>query len=124
MSPSWFELADSELLSVAPAGERRLRLLFSAARAEQDGVPGFLAGVEMLFAEAVWCGDLAACVGALAGGELDLAGQPLRRVPLPLAAGPVSAEIRFKAGAVLSVHARSLACSSPDGARFVESFAC
>ncbi len=125
MSPSWFELADSELLSVAPAGDRRLRLLLSAARAEHEGVPGFLGGVEMLFGEAVWSGDLAACVGALAGGELDLAGQPLRRVPLPLAAaGPVAAEIRFKAGALLSVRAGSLACASPDGSRFVESFAC
>jgi hypothetical protein len=89
-------------------GQLRLRLSAACVAGWQDAqaASGYLKPAELVFTGASWQGDLALCMGALSGGVLSAPGAgPRQQVPLPWSAVSVD-------------------CRCPDGAQFVESYAC
>jgi hypothetical protein len=127
---NWTLTFDGSEVQGTEGMDGHLRLLLSAACVEgwQDAqaASGYLKPAELVFTGASWQGDLALCMGALSGGVLSAPGAgPRKQVPLPWSArGPVQAEFTFRSGAVLCVSAVSVDCRCPDGAQFVESYAC
>jgi hypothetical protein len=125
------EFHDSKVRGAQKA-EADLLLTFSAAyihrsngRPGVDAGAGYAAELLIVFREAEWAGDLAACQGKLSEGELVVGGERLSMVPLPYAAsGGVSAELQFANGSALSIRASSVECLPTGDERFVESYAC
>ncbi len=86
---------------------------------------GYVQGLEMIFTQALWAGALGECVGRLRYGRLYVDGELLSQLALPYhATGPITAELEFNNGAVLSVTASAVDIRFGSVPRFLESFAC
>lgn len=121
-------LHDSELLwaRANPAeGTLALRLAAAHVRRLDDGLWGYLPGLELLFHQARWHGDLADALGRIAHGHLRLGeGARLSHWPLPSRFdGGLSAELVLGRGGSLHIQATLLDCPSPAG-HFTPSLAC
>ncbi len=117
---------DSEVAAVRAEGGR-LRLRFSAASVEdmRDGSAGFLPGLELVFDQAAWEGEPAACFGRLVAGRLGEGGVARRVLPLPYRSlQPVTAEFEFRHGERLVVRAASAHAEPGDEAQVRTSYAC
>lgn len=126
------ELHGSEVLSTEADDERQLRLRFSAALVRPtQGTSlddeAYVKGVDLLFTQATWTGELALCVGALSDSAVAIGhqGAVLRHLALGFSAtGRIRAEFNFRSGTTLAVSAGSVRCLPPDDPRFVPSYAC
>lgn len=125
------EFHDSEVRSVE-LREGSLIVMFSAAyvhrstgRPGVDSGSGYVQSVEMEFLGAAWEGSIAECVGRLSSGKVISGGIARSLIELPFASGgPVSAELQFANGSLLSVKAQKLVCRVAGEANFVEVFRC
>ncbi len=123
------ELHDSEV-SAAQEAAGTLHLLFSAAYIHRsEGRPGINPGAgyvqpaELVFSGASWHGLSPECAGPLSNGTLTVDGKTLSLIPLPFSAtGELNAEFVFVSGAILSVLAKSVACSCSGEPHFVETY--
>jgi hypothetical protein len=116
-SMSGIELHDSEVGAITPDGQD-LRVVFRPAYVHRsDGKPGidsgwgYLQPVEFTFRDATYAED-GHCKGTVSHGSLTCAGAEFRNlVPMPLSLdNPVSVELVFVSGGVLSVQAASFSC--------------
>jgi len=125
------EFHDSEVLAVEPR-QGSLIVMFSAAYVHRstgrpgiDSGSGYVQSVEMQFLDATWEGSVTECVGRLSSGSVISNGLVLSLIELPFASnGPVSAELQFANGSLLSVKARELICRFAGEPNFVEVFRC
>lgn len=119
------ELASAHTLDTAGPATLHLRLAAGAVRRVADGVAGYLQPVTLAFEAAVWSGDaLAACVGGVARGTLEVDGAA-RALGLPMEVrGAVACELRLISGTVLRIRATALRVAAAPDARFHESYAC
>ena len=125
------EFHDSEVRSVESHGDS-LIVMFSAAYVHRsvgrpgiDSGSGYVQSVEMQFSDATWDGPLTECVGSLSNGRVISSGVALSMIELPFAStGPVSAELQFANGSLLSVKAQKLVCQFAGEPNFVEAFRC
>lgn len=125
------EFHDSEVWGVE-SHANSLTVVFSAAYVHRSsGRPGLDAGsgyaqsVEMEFSDATWVGSLPECVGRLSDGQVVSNGVAKSVIELPYSScGPVSAELQFTNGSLLSVSASALVCRFTGEPRFIESFSC
>ena len=123
------ELHDSKVSAAQEAGGT-LRLLFSAAyihhsegRPGIDPGAGFVQPAELVFSGASWHGLSPECAGPLSDGTLTAGGESFSLIPFPFSVtGELKAEFVFVSGAVLSVSAKSVACSCAGEPRFVETY--
>lgn len=126
-----FEFHDSEVRSVEPR-EDSLIVMFSAAYVHRStGRPGVHSGsgyvqsVEMEFLGATWDGPTTECVGRLSGGSVISNSMAQSIIELPFSSnGPVSSELQFSNGSLLSVKAQKLVCRFAGEPRFVEILRC
>ena len=122
------EFHDSEV-SLVEGADGTLRLLFSAAyvhhsegRPGRDQGAGYMQSAELIFFGASWQGLSPECSGYLYDGSLNVDGESLSLIPIPLtAAGKITAVFSFLS-AVLSVSANSIVCSVSGEPRFVENY--
>lgn len=131
------EFHDSEVARVHAEGTT-LRIAFSAAHVRRSagtpgtpGTPGtdagrgYLQGVSIALAQAIWTGDLGSCAGRISYAHVRVAGIDVGLLPIPGAlAAPVVLLIQFANGAELRAEAASLQVAAGDDARFVEDFSC
>lgn len=125
------EFHDSEV-AVVEAIEGAMYVRFSAAYVHRskgepgrDAGAGYVQAVALRLGQAVWSGELQACVGTLWSGELSVREENLGLVPLPYSAeGHVRLRLVFANGAELVVEAASVSLSQTGEARFVENFTC
>jgi hypothetical protein len=120
----WLDFQDSEVACIEVDGGS-LRLRFAAASVTQHGEAGYLPGLEIHIGQARWSGELAECVGRIAGGRLIAQGTTSMRLPLPYSLdGPSTLELAFANRSQLSVTSMSLACRVDGDAPFAPSLAC
>ena len=130
------DLQESQLSAAWVAGAD-LRVALSAAHVfcaaghwaqapeETEETEGYLAPVLLMFRQARWLGELTLSMGRLAEGEVWVAGQRLRRLPLPFASGaPVRARLALANGVVLEIEAEALECSLDGREKFTAMLAC
>ncbi|RZI79427.1 MAG: hypothetical protein EOP38_25425 [Rubrivivax sp.] len=126
---------DSEVLRVE-SNEGVLRVVFAAAfvhrttglDSEKYPQAGYVHALEMVFAKATWTGSpLSDCLGRLSAGHVMEHADKARRscIDLPFASrGPVSAELQFANGSLLSIAAEALVCQFTGEPRFSEPLSC
>ncbi|MFE1571532.1 hypothetical protein [Comamonas odontotermitis] len=139
-----FEFADSEIsrIETLPAG---LVIRFAAAMlcvpeanealsSRRSLRQGYTNGLSLVLTGALVTGDMAACTGRLAEGQLVLVQERLRALPVPSlyaadgAHGAGGAALRLELqsaqGAWLRIDATGLRCEEAADARFHEVFQC
>jgi hypothetical protein len=125
------EFHDSEVRSVEPR-EGSLTVTFSAAHVHRsngrpgiDSGSGYVQSFEMQFLGATWHGPTTECVGRLSGGIVISNDKTQSLIELPFSSsGPVSSELQFSNGSLLSVRAQKLVCGFTGEPNFVETFRC
>jgi len=119
-----FIFADSEVRAVQPQAGG-LCVAFSAAQVQRDGETGYLQGLEWVFDDAIWSGELNAAFGRLREAHVWLGGARTACLTLPGPwTGPVRAELQFGNGTLVAVQAAALHCRNAGQARFQLSLAC
>ncbi|MEX8191539.1 hypothetical protein [Comamonas guangdongensis] len=127
-----FEFEDSEVAEIRRLGDALL-IRFSAARLYEGDGRGAGAGwwqpALLICKQVVQIGPgldaVLAAAGRLQQARLQLAGQSLRRLPMPFASDAGFAlELEFAAGPSCSLQGQGLELSSPDAQCAVESFQC
>jgi len=125
------EFHDSEVRSVEPR-EASLLVTFSAAYVHRsnghpgiDSGSGYVQAVEMEFLDATWNGPMTECVGRLSDGIVTSNGIARSLIQVPFSSnGPVSSELQFSNGSLLSIRAQKLICRFAGEPNFVEVFRC
>lgn len=137
-----FEFADSEIsrIETSPAG---LVIRFAAAMLRVPEAnealssrrsQGYTNGLSLALTGALVTGDMAACTGRLAEGQLVLAQERLRALPVPslyaadgtheTGGAALQLELQSAQGAWLRIDATGLRCEEAADARFHEVLQC
>jgi len=139
-----FEFADSEIsrIEALPAG---LVIRFAAAMlrvpeanealsSSRNLRQGYTNGLSLVLTGALVTGDMAACTGRLAEGQLALAHERLRTLPVPslyaadgareTGGAALRLELQSAQGAWLRIDATGLRCEEAADAQFHEVFQC